>query len=367
MRRFLQFIFRKPIAWLAEKLSSSPHKRDVFKSLGKLLRAIKKEKTRKGIVRPFNYLTDRFIILSDQHKGARNAVDDFISAERNYLAALNYYYDQGFHFINLGDCEELWKNLPDVVMKKNQSCLLAEKKFQDVDRYDRIFGNHDLEWKFALQRNLYLRPIFGKKLKVLEGLLLTTICKDEPFSIFLAHGHQGDRRNDGNAFSIWVVANIWTPIQRYLRVSINTPATSFELTNRHNMIMYDWSATQRNLIFISGHTHKPVFASLDHMEKLQQQLEEANRANDSASVADITSQIEKIKSEYGGKSQSQSPSRPSYFNSGCCCFDDGDITGIEIADGHIRLIKWHSKDGTPVRVVLEEAQLEEIFEKIARN
>ncbi len=32
--------------------------------------------------------------------------------------------------------------------------------------------------------------------------------------------------------------------------------------------------------------------------------------------------------------------RPCYFNTGCCSFSDGDITGLEIADGEIRLIKW---------------------------
>ncbi|MFI5156973.1 MAG: metallophosphoesterase [Chitinophagales bacterium] len=366
MRRFLQFVFRRPIAWLAEKLSSAPHEHDVFASLRRLLRNIEKE-TRKGIVLPFDYLTGRFIIFSDQHKGTRNSVDDFMGAESSYLAALNYYQDQQFHFINLGDCEELWKNRPDAVIKKNQSCLLAEKKFQDLGRYYRIFGNHDLAWKFALQRNVYLRPVFGKNLKVYEGMVLKTSFRDEGFSIFLAHGHQGDRRNDGNAFSIWFVANIWTAIQRYLRVNINTPATSFELTDRHNLIMYKWSVTQRNLIFISGHTHKPVFASLDHMESLNQQLVAAKLSNERPAILQIEQEIERRKSEYRGKKQMQASARPTYFNSGCCCFDDGDITGIEIADGHIRLIKWQGKDGVPVRVVLEEARLEEVFEKISRK
>jgi hypothetical protein len=48
-----------------------------------------------------------------------------------------------------------------------------------------------------------------------------------------------------------------------------------------------------------------------------------------------------------------------YFNSGCCCFNDGDITGIEIENGLIRLIKWHAKEGTPQRIVLEEKGLEQ--------
>ena len=52
--------------------------------------------------------------------------------------------------------------------------------------------------------------------------------------------------------------------------------------------------------------------------------------------------------------------KPSYFNSGCCCFIDGDITGIEIENGKIRLIKWTSRDEIPQRQLLEEIPLEEL-------
>lgn len=53
--------------------------------------------------------------------------------------------------------------------------------------------------------------------------------------------------------------------------------------------------------------------------------------------------------------------KPSYFNTGCCCFCDGDITGIEIADGTIRLIKWSMKESKSERKVLDEMKLEEII------
>ena len=33
-------------------------------------------------------------------------------------------------------------------------------------------------------------------------------------------------------------------------------------------------------------------------------------------------------------------SPPCYFNTGCCSFPDGDITGLEIADGQVRLVRW---------------------------
>ena len=78
---------------------------------------------------PYEMNTGRFIIFSDQHKGARDAADDFMLAEKNYMAALDYYYNNQFHFINLGDCEELWENTPDDVMKMNKTVLASEVRF----------------------------------------------------------------------------------------------------------------------------------------------------------------------------------------------------------------------------------------------
>ncbi len=367
MRKLLQRLFGKPISWIAEKLSSAPREKDVFSSLGWLLEAIQKGRKSSGIVKEFNYLLDKFIILSDQHKGTRNDSDDFAPCETNYLAALQYYYDHDFYFINLGDCEELWKNRAEAVMTHNDACFAAEKKFMEKDRYYRIFGNHDLLWQYRLQQTVFLRPVFGKKLKVYEGLILRTTNNNTAFSFFLTHGHQGDQRSDGNNLSIWVVANIWTPIQRYLHLNINTPATSFELTNKHNIMMYDWSATQNNLIFISGHTHKPVFASLDHVERLTRQLQDAQARNDQEAIPAITAELERRQAEYPGKKQLRTMAKPSYFNSGCCCFEDGDITGIEIAEGYIRLIKWDNKTGPSSRIILEEAPLSYVFGKLGSN
>jgi predicted phosphodiesterase len=269
-----------------------------------------------------------------------------------------------FQFASLGDCEELWKNTPQKVMAHNDACFAAEKKFEEKNHYFRVYGNHDLEWKYKLQQNIFLKPVFGENLKVYEGVLFKTGYNNETYFIFLAHGHQGDLRSDGNPFSAWVVANIWTPIQRYLQISINTPATSFTLTDKHNIMMHDWSSTQKNLIFISGHTHKPVFASLDHIDRLTKQLHQAQKNNNQSDIDSIQQELEKRKSEYAGKEQVKTNAKPCYFNSGCCCFDDGDITGIEIADGNISLIKWHEENGKSIREVLEQSELSYIFEKL---
>ena len=128
-KKFLQKILRKPITRLANKISSAPVKKDVFESLDFVLKEIRDGNNTVGAVVPYDLNTGRFIIFSDQHKGTRDTADDFILAEKNYTAALDYYYTNDFTFINLGDCEELWENTPDKVMKANKTVLQSEARF----------------------------------------------------------------------------------------------------------------------------------------------------------------------------------------------------------------------------------------------
>jgi predicted phosphodiesterase len=360
----MQKILKKPVTWMAEKLSSSPDREAIHASLNDLLKTIQDGNSDRGITISFDADKDKFIIFSDQHKGGKDAADDFMPAEKNYLGALQHYYNEAYTFISLGDSEELWENTPKVAIEKNRISLLEEAKFLQSDRYYRVFGNHDLEWKYPIQQSLFLKPIFGDKLKIYEGICLKTKYNGKQYSILLAHGHQGDKKSDGNPLSTWVVAALWTPVQRYLEVTINTPATSYELTDQHNIMMYEWSKEQLNLIFISGHTHKPVFASLDHMERLSLQLEHAKANNNTSLVERTEKEIQLRMKDYAGKVQHRTMVKPSYFNAGCCCFGDGDVTGIEISDGFIRLVKWQSEGEKSKRIVLEESELGYILEEL---
>lgn len=364
MRKFLQWLLKRPITWLADKVSSAPDKKDVFTSLTGLVNDIRAQKPERGAIIPFDLQTAKFVFVSDQHKGARDAADDFRLAEKNYRAALQHYFKENYLLINIGDCEELWENTAPVVVEKNRAVLLEEALFLQADRYCRTFGNHDLAWKYDIQTNMHLKPVFGEKLKVYEGIILETVYNGNIYSIFLTHGHQGDKRSDGNAFSMWFVAAIWTPIQRILEISVNTISSSNALVDRHNIIMYEWSATQKNTIFISGHTHKPVFASLDHIDRLNKLLDKATAANDASAIQSIRAELEKRKLEYAGKNIVKTMAHPSYFNTGCCCFRDGDITLIEIEADTIRLVKWKEESGQSVRQVLEESALSYILEQL---
>ena len=363
-RKLLQKLLRKPITRLADRFTSAPVKKDVFESLDIVLGGVRKGDKNSGIIVPFDIHTGRFIILSDQHKGTRDGADDFMPAEKNYLTALDYYFNNNYSFVALGDCEELWENTPDAVMKVNKTVLQSEARFLQAERYYRVFGNHDLEWKYAFQQMFYLKPIFGPAIKVYEGIELQAQYNNKTYSIFLSHGHQGDKRSDGSKFSMWFVAAIWTPIQRFLEISVNTISQSFDLVDNHNIMMYEWSATHKQLIFISGHTHKPVFASLDHVDRLTHQLANAKLTGNNEQIKKIEHELELRKQEYAGKKFVKSMAYPSYFNSGCCCFSDGDVTGIEIEDGFIRLVKWKTDNNNSMRIVLEESPLAYIFDQL---
>lgn len=177
----------------------------------------------------------------------------------------------------------------------------------------------------------------------------------------MTHGHQGDMQSDGNWFSKWFVSTIWGPVQAYLRINPNTPAYNNQLKSEHNQIMYDWTAKQTNLALVTGHTHQPVFNSLTHLERTYIRLDEAKKSGDKALVQKIEAELLAGKIS-GNTSPRLEYSKNTYFNTGCCCFNDGDITGIELENGRIRLIEWKKDiNNMPQRIVLEEKAFENLL------
>lgn len=334
MRSLLRFLLLRPILWLTTRFSSAPVRDRVFEALTALRNKMDEDPGKKGFIIPFQPAHSKFIIFSDHHKGARNGADDFALAESNYLAALNHYNKERFHLILLGDSEELWENTLIQIKKYNQKTFESEGRFLQRHALTKIFGNHDLDWEINPLAATELRKIYGGELVALEGVILQGELNSKRVEIFCTHGHQGDAQSDGNLFSKFFVSNIWAPLQAYLRINPNTPAYNQTLKTAHNVMMYDWSFQQRNLFLITGHTHQPVFESLTHFERTQRSEDPTGKA------------FKGIK--------------PCYFNTGCCCYDDGDITGIEISGGEIRLIKWTGKKGMTERVVLEHASLEKL-------
>jgi predicted phosphodiesterase len=360
MRKLVRYLFLKPILWLVDTFSSSPDRDRIYEALTKLKQRLQTDPGKKGFVIPLDIDTGRFILFSDQHKGAKNGADDFLLAEPNYLAALDYYNEQGFHLICLGDSEELWKNTLQQVKKQNIRSFEAEKKFALRNAFTKIFGNHDLDWEINPLAGKDLEELYEAPVAVLEGVILQSNIEKQVFSIFCTHGHQGDAQSDGNFFSKFFVSKIWAPLQASLRLNPNTPAYNATLKTEHNNIMYEWSSGQKNLFLITGHTHQPVFESLTHLERLQRReaLGRDEKHDTSTTRQNYNAETRPLTSEFFSKI------KPSYFNTGCCCYDDGDITGIEIINGNICLIKWEEKDGSPFRTELERKSLQELAKKL---
>ena len=367
MRKLLIRLLRNPILRLANKYTSKPERPRIFAALTDLYTKILGEEKDRGLVVPFDINTGKFIIFSDQHKGARNGADDFLICEENYLAALDYYHQNGFHFIDLGDSEELWENLLGFIKKAHKPSFEKEKQFIARNAFIKIYGNHDLFWDNDPFAPLQLKDIFGVDVPVYEGVVLQTTVGGTKLNILCTHGHQGDKVSDGNWFSKFFIARVWAPLQAYLKINPNTPAYDAALKTQHNTIMYEWSQQQTDMLLITGHTHQPVFESLTHIERLYRQLLFARQIEDDEMMKKIEQEIVIRKFQIRDISEDYLKLKPTYFNSGCCCFDDGDITGIEISEGVLRLIEWKKKDGKPERLILEETPLLEIVEELHKK
>ncbi len=365
LRKALRFVLEKPVTWLAEKVSSAPDKEAVLDALTELYNEALKSKSKKVQKIRLNEVNGRIIIFSDQHRGTRNGSDDFAVCEKTYLAALDFYNRENFYFINLGDSEELWENTLFGIAKHNVAVFGKEKLFINRDAYCKVFGNHDLFWDNDPLVPVWLKRIYGKVIRIFTGVLIQVdISPSECLEIFCTHGHQGDKQSDGNAFSKWFVSYIWGPLQNFLEINTNDPSANENLKTLHNMYMYDWSAAQRNVLLVTGHTHQPVFNSLTHLERLYQQLGKARTLNDSDALKKIEAEIPRRKREYDFVNHHFEQMKPSYFNSGCCCFGDGTITGIEISGGFIRLVKWSLVNGVPERQTAEEESFKRLEEQI---
>lgn len=365
IRIILQFLLKKPVLWAVARFSSAPKQGNVNAALTQLYRSIITEPGKKGPLIAFRPDEHPVIIFTDLHKGTRDGADDFSICEDNYLAALDHYQQRKFYYINLGDSEELWENILSNVIKYNKVNFEKEKEFVARKAFVKIYGNHDLYWGNDPLAPTFLKAIYDVPLKAHAGAVLRAELPYGHLDFFCTHGHQGDAQSDGNAFSKWFVSFIWGPLQALLEINPNSPSANTALKTLHNQYMYEWSAAQQNLVLITGHTHQPVFNSLTHLERLYLQLDEARKNNDEVSVQKINAEIPRRKREYDYVNHQYHRMLPSYFNAGCCCFDDGTITGLEIADGFIRLVKWTKIEGRPTRIVAEETHLVELSKRLS--
>jgi UDP-2,3-diacylglucosamine pyrophosphatase LpxH len=342
----------------------------LFKRAAKLDQSEYDEKVAAGLDRAFAAAATRdvqvsqlrLVILSDLHRGARDGADDFQRCEPAYSAALGWYLERGYQLYLLGDVEELWENDIGEVLPRYAACAQLERAFMDGPGLTRFFGNHDIDWRDAGKVKKHLDPLLPG-IEVLEALKLRVLDGDAQLGLlFLVHGHQGTDLSDrGSGLSRLVLRWVWRQIQNRLGWLSTTPASDYDLRAKHDIAMFRWSRRQalaapadQRAAMIAGHTHHPVFP--DHpppvpgagdARALQARLEEARgRGAGADELAPLHAELERLLA-IGRRAPYTPPpiDPPTYFNTGCCCFPDRDVTGLEIADGKVTLVRWLDDDG----------------------
>lgn len=234
---------------------------------------------------------DKFVIMSDCHRGVANWGDNFAPNQHLFFAALNNYYRNGYAYIELGDGDELWENRSmEQIMRSHSDVFWIMSKFYEKNRFLMIYGNHDKGKIKAGFVQKYMKEAFPH-LPIKEGVRLQYACNGR--ELFLTHGHQGDFLND----TFWwlgrfLVRYVWRPLELFGVHDPTDAGKSYEKANRVEKKLEKW-VQERQTVLITGHTHR---------SRMPEEL-------------------------------------PGYFNTGSCVHPRC-ITAIEIAGGEIWLVKW---------------------------
>ena len=246
----------------------------------------------------------KIVIMSDCHRGSGNNFDNFMKNKNIFISALNYYFDNDFTYIELGDGDEMWevKNYQEII-QENIDAFKLLKKFHDSNRLFMVYGNHDKGKKSSKILKKYFYKFYDE-VNEKEEYLLNNLEVDEAlilnyynYDIFMLHGHQVDLLNS----QFWLLAKflvryIWKNIERLGFKDPTSAAKNYKVTKKVEKRLEDWSI-KNNKILIAGHTHRAIFPKT-------------------------------------GNSL--------YFNDGSCIYPSG-ITCLEIQNGKITLVKWKFK------------------------
>jgi predicted phosphodiesterase len=267
--------------------------------------------------------SSKIILFSDCHRGDNSFADDFAKNRNIYFHALKHYFNEGFLYCEVGDGDELWENLSfESILDAHKNVYHLLKQFHREKRLHMIWGNHDMVYRdpdfVKAQLSTYFDAKTGEDIELFkdieyhEGIILKHV--DTQQEVFLTHGHQADWWN--YLFWKWsrlLVRLLWKPLNVMGIADPTSPAKNYRELIKIERRTKKWISENNNLITIVGHTHRPRFPE---------------------------------------------PGDIAYFNDGSCVHPRS-ITGIEIENGEISLIKWEiatKEDGTLqiVRILLEE-------------
>ena len=153
----------------------------------------------------------KLVIMSDCHRGQGNAGDNFLANQDVCLGALEYYFHEGFTYIELGDGDELWENRRlKTIAEVHDDIFWILSRFYEQKRLYMVYGNHDIvkRNKGYMNRhchNYYCNSAHTEQpllpgITVEEGLVFQN--RKDGNEIFMVHGFQGDFLND----TLWPLA-----------------------------------------------------------------------------------------------------------------------------------------------------------------
>ncbi|EPR13423.1 metallophosphoesterase family protein [Ruminiclostridium papyrosolvens] len=245
----------------------------------------------------------KYIFFSDSHRGDDSISDEFARNQNIFRHALNYYFDNGYIYVEAGDGDELWEYTKfRHIRLAHSDVFIVLKKFFEDNRFIMIYGNHNiyLKKKDFVSKNFYsyyddysqdIHDLL-KGMTPIESLVLKNKATGQ--EILIVHGHQGDLMNDQLWFvSMFLLRYFW----RYIHVigfhSPSSPARNHFKRHKIERNYKKW-IQKHKIMLICGHTHRQKFPKSKELP---------------------------------------------YFNTGCCIHSKG-ITGIEILEGKILMVDW---------------------------
>lgn len=191
----------------------------------------------------------RYVFFSDCHRGIGNANDNFLKNSNSYFAALQYYYQYGFCYIEVGDGDELWENrCVHSIIERNKDVFELFSRFHRAGRFYMIYGNHDMIKKKA-------NPPFVD-LPVHEGIILAS--DSLPRDLYVTHGHQVDLLNSVFwRLARFLVRYLWGPLER---LGIQDPTSASKNNHKKEKLesRYLSYAKDSGRLLLVGHTHRPT-------------------------------------------------------------------------------------------------------------
>jgi UDP-2,3-diacylglucosamine pyrophosphatase LpxH len=245
----------------------------------------------------------KYIFFSDCHRGENTPYDEFSKNQNIFLFALEYYYNNGYTYVEVGDGDELWEhsNFKHIRLAHDE-VYTQLKKFFDEDRLIMLYGNHNIQLKYPdfVEKNYYkFYDDYNEEdielfpgITIYEGVVFRH--RDTGQEILTVHGHQGDVLNDSFwYFNMLSVRYFWKFFHSIGFINPASPVRNAEKIHKIEKIYSHWIKRHKTMI-ICGHTHRPHFPKAKELP---------------------------------------------YFNDGSCVRASG-IQGIEIENGEIMLIEW---------------------------